>query len=56
MEELRLDRLQLVLGAYVELQRSVSPEIIASCDRMDVLVNNINPKAVCLSYERRKNI
>ena len=46
MEELRLDRSKLVLGAYVELQRSVSPEILASCDRMSALVGNINPKAV----------
>jgi len=57
MEELRLDRLKLVLGAYVELQRSVSPEILASCDRMSALVSNIDPKSDLQMFiqEKRNN-
>lgn len=48
MEEIRLDRTKLVLAAYVELQRSISPEILSSCDRMGSLVGNVNAKAVCI--------
>ena len=47
MEETRLDRLKLVLQAYVELQRSVSPEILSACDKMNAVVSAINPSGVC---------
>lgn len=47
MEELRMDRLKLVMGAYVELQRSLCPEYMKVCDRMEGLVSKINPKSVC---------
>ena len=48
MEASRMDRMKLVLGAFVELQRSVAPEVESCCDRMNALVSNIDPTSVCI--------
>ena len=54
MEETRLERQKLVWNAYVELQRSVSPEILSSCDLMSTLIDAVDPKGDLDSFVQEK--
>lgn len=54
MEETRLERQKLVWNAYVELQRSVSPEIISSCDLMSTLIDAVDPNGDLEAFVREK--
>jgi hypothetical protein len=48
MEFERIARFSKALEAYVELQRGISPEIIASCDRMNSNVRTISAEQVSI--------
>lgn len=44
MEEARIDRVRTIISTFVDLQRSVAPEVVSSCDRMNIAFLQINPK------------
>jgi hypothetical protein len=46
MELMRLEKLKVSFQSYMELQASVAPEIVSSCDRMRINITNVNPGAV----------
>eukprot|EP00276_Gloeochaete_wittrockiana_P019583 CAMPEP_0184358960 /NCGR_PEP_ID=MMETSP1089-20130417/117598_1 /TAXON_ID=38269 ORGANISM="Gloeochaete wittrockiana, Strain SAG46.84" /NCGR_SAMPLE_ID=MMETSP1089 /ASSEMBLY_ACC=CAM_ASM_000445 /LENGTH=457 /DNA_ID=CAMNT_0026697547 /DNA_START=16 /DNA_END=1389 /DNA_ORIENTATION=- len=44
MEEQRVERVRSVIATFIELQRSVAPEINSSCDRMNISYLQNNPR------------